>query len=483
MKDRIRMRFLNRFRKLQWKLTASYTLVSSLMFILGMFIVTALTFVLILRSEEFNQIAAIPLAEQASVFFNGQEVDQAELESWLDGIYVDGGLQFTADNIQFSFDHIDLLAVLDSQSEVLAVEPTGKSPLLAQLSEPELEAIQSALNDDPDLAQMWVELDGQELALSAHPIKNELNGAVMGVFVMRHATSETNLGLTWGILPALLPFTVAIIVTALVVGAVSAFFSARPLTKRLGNVTDIAQTWSSGDFSAKIRDNSQDEIGQLGRHLNQMAEQLDLLMDSRTQLAAVEERNRIARDLHDSAKQQLFATTMQLKTAQLLFESDLEGARRHLDEGVQLAGQSQNELTGLIQALRPVQLADKGLFEAVRELAKDFQRQNGIPVEVKMAGERTLPLAVEQAFFRVAQEALSNVSRHAKAKRVSLQLSADKEQVRMEVEDNGVGFVERVNAGIGVPSMQERMAGVGGELGLESEPGQGTIVTAVCPIL
>jgi NarL family two-component system sensor histidine kinase LiaS len=193
----------------------------------------------------------------------------------------------------------------------------------------------------------------------------------------------------------------------------------------------------------------------------------------------VEERNRLARDLHDAVKQQIFAAAMQVGAAKALLPHEPTAALNQINEAESLARQAQQELTSLIQELRPAALDNKGLAAALRQLAADWSRQNGIAAEVKARGERPTPLPTEQALFRVAQEALANVARHSRADQVKIGLDWQEAAVTLTVSDNGRGFDPQAPAkGFGLRGMQERLVALGGELEVTSQPGQGATIRA-----
>jgi NarL family two-component system sensor histidine kinase LiaS len=151
-------------------------------------------------------------------------------------------------------------------------------------------------------------------------------------------------------------------------------------------------------------------------------------------------------------------------------------AQSHLLEAERLVHQAQQELTTLIRELRPAALEGKGLAVALRDHVADWSRQSQIAAEVRVQGERPLPLMVEQTLFRVAQEALANISRHSAATAAEIHLACDAEQVTLTISDNGRGFpAAAINGkGMGLRSMRERVESLGGHLTIESEPRQGT---------
>jgi NarL family two-component system sensor histidine kinase LiaS len=261
------------------------------------------------------------------------------------------------------------------------------------------------------------------------------------------------------------------------------FLTAWGMTRRLQRLARAAQAWSRGDFSVAVKDRSKDEIGQLSRELNNMAAQLEGLIQARQELATLETRNRFARDLHDSVKQQVFATSFQIAAARALIE-DTSSAEAHLTQAEELARQAQRELNVLIGELRPPALEGKGLLSALRDYVEDWSRRAEIPAEVHVRGEREVPLEVEQAVFRVAQEALANVAKHSGAGSVEVDLIYTSDSLTLRVADDGRGFDPAKNPGegFGLQSMHERLEKLGGRVEVESAPGKGTRVTCVCPL-
>jgi NarL family two-component system sensor histidine kinase LiaS len=264
------------------------------------------------------------------------------------------------------------------------------------------------------------------------------------------------------------------------IGTIFGFFTARGLTRRLGRMTTAAAAWSEGDFARVIADRSADEIGQLGRQLNRMAGQLDELIRSRQQLSVVNERNRLARDLHDSVKQQVFAISMNLGAAQELWEHDPAAARGRVAAAFDLARRSQQELTTIIRTLRPVELEGKGVRQALREYVARWPEQSGVAATWASEGDGALPLPVEEALFRVTQEALANVARHSGAGAAHVTLRTRPGLAELAVCDDGHGFDAAARpAGVGLQSMRERVEAVHGSLAVTSGAGGTTLVARV----
>lgn len=197
------------------------------------------------------------------------------------------------------------------------------------------------------------------------------------------------------------------------------------------------------------------------------------------ELAIAAERNRLARDLHDSIKQQVFAAIMQLGAARVLLQRDPQAARKHVVEAEQLAQQAGTELTLVIHELRPVALGDTGLAEALRAYVADWSRQSGIRAGLQVRGDGAVPVTTAYELLRIAQEALANVARHSRAAAVTLALHYDEGAVSLTIADDGQGFDQQaVAAGVGLASMRERIEALGGCLRVDSRPGAGTTINA-----
>jgi signal transduction histidine kinase len=270
---------------------------------------------------------------------------------------------------------------------------------------------------------------------------------------------------------------------ALVVGTLTGVVISFNLTRRLSRITRAAESWSRGDFTAIARDSAGDELGQLARDLNWMAERLQTLLATRQELAVVEERNRLARELHDTVKQHVFASALLVRAARKQVDRDPETAKRHLQEAEELAGEMQQELITLIGALRPAAIEDRGLVSVVTEYAGDWTERTGIKVDLRIQGERATPVEVEETLYRVVQEALANVARHSGSAIAQIRLAWQESQICLSVWDEGRGFdpLSGVGKGLGLVSMRERVEALGGSMSISSSPGD-TRVEACVPI-
>jgi len=210
----------------------------------------------------------------------------------------------------------------------------------------------------------------------------------------------------------------------------------------------------------------------------QLVNELQAAQQRLRELAVVEERNRLARELHDSVKQQVFAISMQLGAARALLneENQVYGP---LTEAERLARQAGAELTTLIRELRPPNLERKTLSEALQEYVTAWSSQNGITADLRMDGVSLVPLTHDETLFRVVQEALANVARHSQARHVTVELAYQGDDIVLTIEDDGAGFdLGQVEKGIGLDSMRERLEAIGGRLDISSQTSSGTQVMA-----
>ncbi|HUF00749.1 MAG TPA: two-component regulator propeller domain-containing protein [Anaerolineales bacterium] len=206
------------------------------------------------------------------------------------------------------------------------------------------------------------------------------------------------------------------------------------------------------------------------------------LFEQTKDLAVMEERNRLARDLHDSAKQKAFAALAQLGTARGLLNGHGNSATMHLNEAENLVTDVIQELTFLVQEIYPIALQEKGLVTTLREHIFEWENRNDIPVHLITHNGHHLSLEVEQALYRITQEALANVARHSHARRVDLSLVYNGDSVQLLVADDGCGFDVSVKHGMGLRSIRERVSSIRGTVQIQSAPGHGTRLLVQVPI-
>ena len=199
--------------------------------------------------------------------------------------------------------------------------------------------------------------------------------------------------------------------------------------------------------------------------------------------AAFEERQRLARELHDSVSQALYGITLGTKTAHALLKRNPEQVADSLEYVLSLAKAGQAEMRALIFELRPESLEKEGLVAALEKQADALKARHGIDVVATLCSEPEASLELKEAVYRIAQEALHNTVKHARASNVEIKMECTREQITLEVSDDGVGFDARGDfpGHLGLRSMRERASRLGGALEVDSSSGKGTRLRARIP--
>ncbi|HEU5014803.1 MAG TPA: PAS domain S-box protein [Roseiflexaceae bacterium] len=200
--------------------------------------------------------------------------------------------------------------------------------------------------------------------------------------------------------------------------------------------------------------------------------------------AALQERQKLARELHDSVSQALFGIALGARTARTLLDRDPTKAADPLDYVLSLAEAGLAEMRALIFELRPESLETEGLVAALTKQAASLKARHNIEATTTLCPEPDVPLAVKEALYRIGQEALHNMVKHARATHVDVIMVCNERQLFLTICDDGVGFDPGGDfpGHLGLRSMRERVARLGGELAIISEPGQGTTISATVPI-
>ncbi len=207
------------------------------------------------------------------------------------------------------------------------------------------------------------------------------------------------------------------------------------------------------------------------------------LFEQTRDLAVMEERNRLARDLHDSAKQKAFAALAQLGTANGILNRNQKGIKPHLVEAENLVYEVIQELSFLIQEIYPTALQSKGLPASLREYIFEWENRNDIPLGLEIREARPLELKIEQAIYRIIQESLANIARHSHATRGDVSLVYRSDSLEVTITDNGIGFdASQMNGGLGLRSIRERVGSIRGVMQIQSAPGAGTRLLIQVPL-
>ena len=291
-----------------------------------------------------------------------------------------------------------------------------------------------------------------------------------------------------------------VLVPALLLAVIALWFAARQIIRPLQELETKAAQLAAGDFySITTPVGGIAEIRHLQNEMIQMAQQVKAAQQSLHHYigaitsAQEDERRRLARELHDDTIQALIALKQRVQIARLRSsverstqdraeESAPQDSFQSFAEIADLTEQTIENLRRLTRALRPIYLEELGLVAALKMLAQETSQVAGLRVSFNCQGdERRLDAPVELALYRIAQEALNNVARHAQAASASVNLTFTPQSIRLVVEDDGVGFRLPHNPSefaavghYGLLGLQERAELIGAKLKIESAPGQGT---------
>ncbi|HSK52119.1 MAG TPA: GAF domain-containing protein [Clostridia bacterium] len=201
------------------------------------------------------------------------------------------------------------------------------------------------------------------------------------------------------------------------------------------------------------------------------------------ELASSEERAHLARELHDSVTQALFSMTLVARSVELLLERDPEAARTQLSQLRDLQREALAEMRALIFELRPGNVEQDGLVRALRTHSAGLQGRIGLPIVVDSEVDERLPLEIEETLYRISQEALHNVVKHAAARQVRLELRRVRDGIQLRIEDDGKGFDPATvpDGHLGLAGMRARAAKIDATLECRSQPGRGTTIEVLVP--
>ncbi|MEP7294124.1 MAG: GAF domain-containing sensor histidine kinase [Chloroflexota bacterium] len=248
--------------------------------------------------------------------------------------------------------------------------------------------------------------------------------------------------------------------------------------KRVGVLNVVSGDW---------RELSEDDL----RLLNTIGDMLSIAIEraqlfaKSIQVGAVEERNRLAREIHDTLAQGLTAITLQLETADALLDANSGKARTAVQKALALTRANLEEARRSVLDLRAAPLERRTLREALDDLVSQYAAEWNLEIEFEVVGgDRPLPIRIEAGLYRMAQEALTNVVRHAKATHVCVHFTCMPDQVELLIEDDGEGFDTGALAKgrFGLVGLNERARLLGGALELCSDPGEGTSLKITVPL-
>lgn len=266
-----------------------------------------------------------------------------------------------------------------------------------------------------------------------------------------------------------------LVVFLFVFGAASSLFLARWVTRRLNRIAAAASAWRRGDFTGRIDDTAGDELGALSRQLDAMALDLKGLLRSRAQLATLAERQRLARDLHDTVKQKAFALNLQLATTRRELGETSGGAA--LESAQRLTRQIQQELAQILDEMRAPD-AELPFAERLRARVADWAESTAMTLDAHIDDMTDLTPQSGEDLLRIVDEALSNALRHSGAGRVTLRLTDAAGVIRLVIADNGGGVFDDSGSGMGIGNMRRRaLALPGGTFDFPGGGREGAVLT------
>ncbi|ANE48571.1 histidine kinase [Paenibacillus swuensis] len=283
----------------------------------------------------------------------------------------------------------------------------------------------------------------------------------------------------------------------LFLGLIIGYIAAQNIQRKLNVLQLSVFQMSKGNFTNRVAYSESDSFHQIYRDFNEMAESVEVKVKMLQTLgeelvmqraeseedAVLEERKRLARDLHDTVAQQLFAIHMSASSLPKLLERNSEASLEVLQQLIQMSQHAQKQMRSLIAQLRPLELDGQSLESALDKWFPDYCRQNSLQGTMDIQLIQGLSDAKEHQFFLIVQEAMANVTKHASASRVTLSLYETDNQYMLTISDNGSGFDGarvKLNS-YGLSTMLERAQKLGGSLEVLSKPGAGTRVKAAIP--
>jgi signal transduction histidine kinase len=291
------------------------------------------------------------------------------------------------------------------------------------------------------------------------------------------------------------------LIVGLAAAVVSSFIT-RLVKLRLWEAGRMAGRIARGDYKARLRVGTDNEVGWLEEQLNQMAAQLEAAVASLNRLAeqnrllgeeagrgaALEERMKLARDLHDTVNQQLFILAMRaaaVKRRLVMPAANPASLFTEVESLEEMARQAHGQIRELILQLRPVTLEKEGLGAALKDYLKSSADREGWQVRADIDNSVSPGRDMGESFFRIAQEALNNISKHAGASTVDVTLAVKGQSLIMSITDDGSGFEPGsvlCPTCVGLAGIKERAVSVGGKVTITSSPGQGTTVKVEAPL-
>lgn len=299
---------------------------------------------------------------------------------------------------------------------------------------------------------------------------------------------------------AIFSFVCLYILLGLIISVYVGFKSSGDIKDRMDYLSVLIAQLSRGNYTTKVYYSEGDEIARIGNELNELGEKLQSQVKSLQRLAdekaefaksahkaaAMEERQRLARDLHDAVSQQLFGLTMISQASLKVFDQNPVQAREYLIDIADTALKAQVEMRALLLHLRPVHLSGEKLETGIEQLINELRQKCQMDFQISIKEIGNVSEVIEEHLFRTVQEALSNTLRHAEASQVALELSKKSNDVFLRISDNGKGFDleedQHKKTSYGLKTMKERCEEIGGTFAVRTKRGEGTYIDIRIPV-
>ncbi|MBP3962221.1 sensor histidine kinase [Paenibacillus lignilyticus] len=288
---------------------------------------------------------------------------------------------------------------------------------------------------------------------------------------------------------------IGVAVLFLLISAVFGYWAAQRIQRQMDLIVLGLKQAAHGNYSSRLPEEG--SFTPAFREFNDMMESLDERMHwiqrsgeeqvmretASNEAAVLEERRRLARDLHDTVSQQLFAIHMSASSLPKLLELNPNRASDVMEQLISMSSMAQKQMRGFIAQLRPMELEGRSLQEALDKWFPDYCRQNGLQGVLEWRVREKLSEAKEHQLFLIVQEAMANIVKHAGAQTALLTVAETERQIVMTLQDDGAGFrADQVKRGsYGLSTMRERANKLGGDASIISKPGSGTRVRVTLP--
>lgn len=272
----------------------------------------------------------------------------------------------------------------------------------------------------------------------------------------------------------------------------------KEMKSRLEDLSAFIRILSRGKLSQRMKVVGDDDFSEIGLSLNHLADRLEKQVTSLQKLAdenatlanqaksaaTIEERQRLARDLHDAVSQQLFALNMLSSAAVKTVNVNPDKAKKQIEEVASMASKAQGEMRALLLHLRPIHLSGDSLYDGINKLVHELTEKTDIEFIIDIEKMSGLNQGIEDHLFRIVQEGLSNALRHSEASQIKLLFYKRTHAIYLKLQDNGKGFdlTQKKKTSYGLKTMQERCEVIGGEFTITTQINQGTNIDIRVPV-